>query len=578
MRGATAALYRDLALGRRRLIGWGATGDARYALAQFPVLPQCIIDTDRAKWGASILGVDVVGPDRLKTEDADHTAVVVFPRAPAAFEAIRAQILELGRFPVLPAFRIECDGPALATGLAGVDTPMAMTLRALVQPVETGLENALATVAPPRRGRDGHVVLVSELLTLGGSETQICRLAAGLAQAGWQTTLAVFGPRHPHTEGLEDRLRQASVTLDRLSQPREDWTGAGRCAEGGLAAVLRLVPMELAHAITTLYNRLRHDPPQHIVAYMERAGVVAGLAAVLAGVPHVLISLRSLDPGHFSQYFPNGTNWFADCLRLLSSWPGVRFAANSQAGADACARWMGILPERMSVIANAVPDGAERAVARAEALAIRKRLGVVSGQPLIAGVFRLVEEKRPNLFLRTLALLRLRHPDVAAVIVGDGSMRAGLEALGRELGLANCLRFVGGCPDALPYMAAADLLLHTAAFEGLPNVHLEAQSLGRPVASFAVGGVLEALAPDLHPFTAPGGDVETLSDHVLTLMRDHALRDRLGHIAEAWVDAHFGLPRLVVETVGPYLLGDPVATVLPFSNAMPIGSGRHEQY
>lgn len=543
------ALYRDIAAGRRRLVGWGATGDLRYALFQLAPHPVAyVVDADPAKWGSRVQGVEIAPPERLVGEDPASTAVMVFPHQSAALPAILDTIRALGDFPVMPPFRIECDRPF---GAGIPDTPWVRRLRDLSDDPVAALGRRMRAVAsPPVPEREG-VALVSEYLTLGGSERQICRLAAGLGQVGLGPRLLVPGPPQPDLEGLHRLLRTGGVPVNHLPQPRDDWTGdpcalAGPDPEPVMRAV-ELLPPEMIHRVLALRSALLARPPALVVAYMERASVMAGVAALLAGVPRILLCLRSLDPSHFTHYFPNGIDWYAKCLALLSGFPQVRFAANSRAGARACARWMGVPEERFRVIVNAAPGPVEQEAAMAEGRRIRGELGLRPGQPLVAGVFRLVPEKRPFLFLEAVRRLAEGIADLQAVLVGGGPMRDAVIAEVERLGLGERVHLVGPQPDGLPWIAAANLLLHTAAFEGMPNVHLEAQSLGRPVLGFAVGGVLEALAPALHPYALPDGAMDMLVEAGQRLLSDEAQRRNLGAAGSAFVKDFFGIERLVAD-------------------------------
>ena len=58
-----------------------------------------------------------------------------------------------------------------------------------------------------------------------------------------------------------------------------------------------------------------------------------------------------------------------------------------------------------------------------------------------------------------------------------------------EAGLGQLLRFLGRRPDALSFVAAADVFVNPSSVEGLPVAILEAMALGRPVVATAAGGV-----------------------------------------------------------------------------------------
>jgi glycosyltransferase involved in cell wall biosynthesis len=67
------------------------------------------------------------------------------------------------------------------------------------------------------------------------------------------------------------------------------------------------------------------------------------------------------------------------------------------------------------------------------------------------------------------------------VVVGDGPLRASLEAEALALGVD--ARFVGTTPraEALAWIGAADALLHASKTEGLSTVVREAEALGVPI-------------------------------------------------------------------------------------------------
>ena len=74
-------------------------------------------------------------------------------------------------------------------------------------------------------------------------------------------------------------------------------------------------------------------------------------------------------------------------------------------------------------------------------------------------------------------------PDIDLAIAGDGPERPRIEALARQLGLANRVRLLGRVPqESLPEIyGGADLLVHPSLREGWPNVLLESMACGTPV-------------------------------------------------------------------------------------------------
>lgn len=110
------------------------------------------------------------------------------------------------------------------------------------------------------------------------------------------------------------------------------------------------------------------------------------------------------------------------------------------------------------------------------------------GPPVLAAFGRLVEAKGFDVLLRAVAEL-----DCRLWIVGDGPLRAELEALARELDLSGRVWFAGFRPDAERLMCRADLMVIASRREGFPFVFVEMLHLHRPVVSTRVAGVEDVL-------------------------------------------------------------------------------------
>jgi glycosyltransferase involved in cell wall biosynthesis len=112
----------------------------------------------------------------------------------------------------------------------------------------------------------------------------------------------------------------------------------------------------------------------------------------------------------------------------------------------------------------------------------RKELGLTEQDFLVLGVGRLVEQKRPFLFLETARQLHQHLPSAKFVWVGDGDLSRQWK---ERIALENLNGFVdsaGWQPSTLPFMLAGDLLLHVAEYEGLPLAIIEAMAAGLPCA------------------------------------------------------------------------------------------------
>lgn len=114
--------------------------------------------------------------------------------------------------------------------------------------------------------------------------------------------------------------------------------------------------------------------------------------------------------------------------------------------------------------------------------ALRERFARYSNRLLFVG--RLEAEKNCARAIR--AFNEAAPREACLIVVGDGSNRAALEALARELGIADRVFFEGSL-DAAPYYALADLVLVPSKYEGYGLVIVEALAAGKPVLATDVG-------------------------------------------------------------------------------------------
>ena len=112
----------------------------------------------------------------------------------------------------------------------------------------------------------------------------------------------------------------------------------------------------------------------------------------------------------------------------------------------------------------------------------RRELGVADAELLVVGVGRMEPQKRPLLFLELAERLHQRVPQARFLWVGDGGLASEWDQWVAEHNLKRVISRVGWQSDVKPFLFAADLFLHVAAFEGLPFAIIEAMAAGLPCA------------------------------------------------------------------------------------------------
>jgi glycosyltransferase involved in cell wall biosynthesis len=190
--------------------------------------------------------------------------------------------------------------------------------------------------------------------------------------------------------------------------------------------------------------------------------------------------------------------------------------------------------------------GIDLAAIRAQAAQAltRAELDVPASAPLVGAVGRLIPQK--GLRYLFAAMPRLLHSAPAAhlLVVGDGALRAELEAQCAALDIAARVRFLGASDQPWRLLTACDVIALPSLFEGLPLTALEALAAERPVVATDVGGTAEVIIPGRTGRLVPPRDAAALADALARLLAQPEERARMSGEA-ASVVAPYDLPPMV---------------------------------
>jgi glycosyltransferase involved in cell wall biosynthesis len=313
-------------------------------------------------------------------------------------------------------------------------------------------------------------------------------------------------------ELAELRRRDVEVLILALARPDETLRHEV-IAEAGLDERTTYERAAFAHALATFSPDLIHA---HFAT--EPAATAAELASTI-GVPYTFTA-------HGHDIYRRAPEDFA--------------ARAARAGAvvtvsEANARWIadrfGVPRARLHVIPSGVDTG--RFTPN----------GGPASPPLIVCVARLAPVKNLALLLAACASLRDRGVDFHAVIVGEGRMRAELEATIARLALASHVRLVGAATQegVLSHLRRAAAVALTSDSEGLPVSLMEAGACGVPAVATAVGGVPELIEDGVTGLLAKPGDPQSVAAALERVICDRALAACLGDAARRRVETLFSL-------------------------------------
>ena len=329
--------------------------------------------------------------------------------------------------------------------------------------------------SPLAKGRCIDLILPD--LTGGGAERVAIELARGFANAGYAVRFLLM-----RAEG--DLL--PAVT--------------------GRFEVVDLAAPRARHVLPSLIAHLRRDPPDALLASMWPLTVIAAVAARLS-----LCRCRVLVSEHncLSRQYRDRSRLHHLAMRTSMAL-GYR-AADAVIGVSEgithdLAALSGLPAARFTSIHNPVQPKACALVCTESDV---DALWAGSG-PRILTVGSLKAQKNHALLLKAFAALP--RPDSRLMLLGQGSLEAGLRAEASALGIADRVVFAGFHPDPAPFYASADLFVLASDYEGFANVIVEALDFGLPVVSTdCPSGPAEILKEGRFGRLVPVGDAPALA-------------------------------------------------------------------
>jgi len=358
-------------------------------------------------------------------------------------------------------------------------------------------------IRAPSGGGLGRLSLITGSLGPGGAERQLTRLAINLERArkagelvgGVELSRPVeivvrsHGPEKQNDFFLRD-VEDAGVEIHQLNLVKPVAPKALGITDSELLTLLDYLPPSVNYGVKRLAPHLIESDSDTASAWQDGACLFVGLAALLAGVPHIQMCIRGLPPSLRRHMFRPE---YEPMYRAMAEVPGVTFLSNSRAAARAYSEWLDIPLDRFVIVYNGVPKLPAEAAAEDEA----KWQAFVDATPdathTIGGVFRFDTDKQPNVWIRFAARYLKEHPNTRMLLVGGGRLLEGAQELARELRIADRILFTDRSNKVPYWMSKMDVFLLLSRFEGLPNVLIEAQYMGVRVVTTPAGGAPECL-------------------------------------------------------------------------------------
>jgi len=370
-------------------------------------------------------------------------------------------------------------------------------------------------------------------LIVGGAQENTVATVLGLRQKYSIAADLISGPTAGPEGSLEPEFSRTPEILTRVPelvrpvQPWKDWM-----------------------ALRRLTEILRRTRPDIVHTHSGKAGILGRLAAKRAGVPLVIHTVHGPSFGNFQNAAANLVFRSAEkyAARATTHFVVVADAMKAQYLAAGIGR-----PEQYTKIFSGFP--LEPFLAAGNDLELRKQFGLAPDDFVIGKIARLFKLKgHDDLFAVAPELVR-RCPQTKFLLVGDGEWRGRFENLAKTLGLGNRFVFTGLVPPAeIPSLVGVmDALVHLSLREGLPRALPQALAAAKPVVAYDCDGAGEVCLDGETGFLLRPGDLSGLTNRLLRLAGDSALREKLGRSGSEFVRENFAVEKMVDSIYHLYL-------------------------
>lgn len=379
------------------------------------------------------------------------------------------------------------------------------------------------------------VLRIFNRLVVGGPVLNVTYLTKYMAPDF--ETLLVVGEKETHEKSAEHLAHQLGIKFITIN-------GMGRSVN----------PASDFFAYRELKKLIQSFKPDIVHTHAAKPGALGRLAAASSKVPVILHTFH----GHvFHSYFNSAkAKFFINTERYLAKKSDAIIAISEQQKKELVTDFK-IAPEEKFRV---VPLGFDLDKFCSGQSEKRKKFRIefnVADDEIAIGIIgRLVPVKNHYLFMKAVKFIfDNTSKKVKAFIIGDGETRGDLENVANETGVRfstekdrehnHPLVFTSWRGDVDTINAGLDIICLTSFNEGTPVSLIEAQAANKPIVSTKVGGIADIVIEGETALLSEVQNTELFCEHLLRLVEEDGLRERLGRNSHEHVMQKFSYHRLV---------------------------------
>ena len=166
---------------------------------------------------------------------------------------------------------------------------------------------------------------------------------------------------------------------------------------------------------------------------------------------------------------------------------------------------------------------------------------------LLVNIGRLSKQKGQEYLIKAINLVKESFTEFNLILIGTGPKENKLKKLVKTLNLTEYIKFAGFRKDIPFILSQADLMVHTALWEGCPWVVLESLASGVPILATDSSSLPEIIEEGKNGYLAKDRDIESIAKKIIMMCKDADL-NLLSKGARESAEQRFSFERVIEET------------------------------
>ncbi len=305
----------------------------------------------------------------------------------------------------------------------------------------------------------------------------------------------------------------------------------------------KISPLTDIRAVWKTYQLIKKEKPDIVHTHTPKAGIVGMLAAKLADVPirmHTVAGLPLMQATGLKRKLLNA-------VERLTAWAATDVYPNSYHLADFMIQEKLVPKTKVKVLANGSSNGIDLSYFNPEHFSkeqnavLRAKLNIKPTDIVLLFIGRLVGDKGINELVQAFTKLQKQIPDIRLLLLGSEEPELDpLQALTHEeIHNSSNIITTGWVDDVRPYLAISDLFVFPSYREGMPNVVMQAGTMGLASIVTDINGSNEIIIHNQNGLIIPVKDRKTLESAMERLITDHQLRQKLATQSRELIQKRF---------------------------------------